>query len=719
VENGAKSSSRPPAAAGWSARFGVFEADLASGELRKNGLRVHLPSQPFQILAHLLQHPGEVVTREQLRDALWPGDTHVDFDRCLNTAINRLRETLNDSADNPCFIQTLPRRGYRFVAPVQACEVPGPEAAIPAPASQPRSRISRRMVLVAAALGAAALAAWYLGVGSRPGGPPVAVGFSELGGNEITPAFSPGGEHVVFAWNGVAGNHHDLYIKGIGETALTHLTEGPAEDFGPSYLPDGTLIAFYRRSGDRAGIYTVSPQSKEVTRLAGLNIGPPGPSADAPQTGLETVSWSPDGKFVAYVDKASPAEPFSIFLFALARREQERLTWPPASASDRLPVFAPDGRSLAFVREQGGGSEIHVLSLERGQSRRLTAAGGRISGLAWTGEGQHILFGSGRGEDTYIWRVAAAGGAAERVTQVRESGAYPAVPARGRGLAFVRPARKSYIWMASTGAPDPALPAGRLEALHGAVATPRISPDGNRIAFSWEVAGRREIWASDSGGIKPVCLTSLGSHSASPSWSPDGRWIAFDSIARGNWDVFVVGAGGGPPRAVANQAGEDVRPRWSADGRWIYFGSDRTGTMQIWKAPLEGGEPRQVTRNGGYEAVESPDGKFVYYTRRGVAGLWRTPAAGGPEILFVPDLQWENSRNWDLAGGDLYYLSGGSQGATLNFLDLRTSRGRTLAPVDSAFIANSGISLSPDRKWFAYVRQDERETDIALLAGFR
>jgi Tol biopolymer transport system component len=246
-----------------------------------------------------------------------------------------------------------------------------------------------------------------------------------------------------------------------------------------------------------------------------------------------------------------------------------------------------------------------------------------------------------------------------------------------------------------------------------------VSPDGNRIVFSWERSGSREIWASDSGGIKPVCLTSLGSHSASPSWSPDGRWIAFDSTARGNWDILLVGAGGGPSRAITNQAGEDVRPGWSADGRWIYFGSDRTGTMQIWKTPLEGGEPRQVTRNGGYEAVESADGKFVYYTRRGVSGLWRIPAAGGPEVLFLPELQWENLRNWALAGANLYFLSAEGQGASLNLLDLRSSQRKALAAVDSAFIANSGISLSPDRKWFTYVRQDERETDIALVAGFR
>ncbi len=101
------------------ARFGVFELDLAAGELRKNGAKLRLQEQPFQVLALLLERAGEVVTRDQLRQQLWPSDTFVDFDHSLNTAVNKLRETLGDSASNPRYIETLARRGYRFIAPVQ------------------------------------------------------------------------------------------------------------------------------------------------------------------------------------------------------------------------------------------------------------------------------------------------------------------------------------------------------------------------------------------------------------------------------------------------------------------------------------------------------------------------------------------------------------------------------------------------------------------------
>jgi len=151
------------------ARFGAFEVDLRSGELRKHGIRLKLQDQPFQVLAHLLQHPGEVVTREELRQLLWPADTFVDFDIGLNSAIKKLRDALGDSAEEPRYIETLPRRGYRFIAHVENGDLPAPVsietrlATVPAvgPRSEPRKK---RRFLVAAGIAAilvvAALVAW-------------------------------------------------------------------------------------------------------------------------------------------------------------------------------------------------------------------------------------------------------------------------------------------------------------------------------------------------------------------------------------------------------------------------------------------------------------------------------------------------------------------------------------------------------------------------------
>ena len=112
-------SSTPSGASGRVVYFGIFEADLATGDLRKGGVKIRLQEQPFQILAALVERPGEVVAREELRTRIWKDDTFVDFDHSLNTAINKLRDALDDSAANPRFVETLARRGYRFIAPVR------------------------------------------------------------------------------------------------------------------------------------------------------------------------------------------------------------------------------------------------------------------------------------------------------------------------------------------------------------------------------------------------------------------------------------------------------------------------------------------------------------------------------------------------------------------------------------------------------------------------
>jgi eukaryotic-like serine/threonine-protein kinase len=152
-------------------RFGAFEVDLRSGELRKHGIRLKLQNQPFQVLAHLLEHPGEVVTREELRLKLWPADTFVDFDTGLNSAIKKLRDALSDSAEEPRYIETLPRRGYRFIAHVENGDLPAPVsiekrlATVPPVAPRPEPPKKRRFIMaagVAAFLVVAAFVTWRI-----------------------------------------------------------------------------------------------------------------------------------------------------------------------------------------------------------------------------------------------------------------------------------------------------------------------------------------------------------------------------------------------------------------------------------------------------------------------------------------------------------------------------------------------------------------------------
>ena len=143
-------------------RFGSFEADLGASELRRNGIRLKLQSQPFRVLALLLQRPGQILTREELQQELWPSGTFVDYEQGLATAVNKARDALGDSSANPRFIETVPRCGYRFIAPVTTVLRESPERALPARPPGGSRRIRIYVIAAVAALAGLVLAGWLL-----------------------------------------------------------------------------------------------------------------------------------------------------------------------------------------------------------------------------------------------------------------------------------------------------------------------------------------------------------------------------------------------------------------------------------------------------------------------------------------------------------------------------------------------------------------------------
>ena len=738
-------------------RFGTFELDTSTAQLTRNGRRVPLQEQPARALALLASRPGQLVTREELRQVLWPADTFVDFDTALNIVVTKVRHALGDSAASPRFIETVPKHGYRFIADVHEAEQvrlvatlapPAvlPSASTPEVASTARVRFAPALWRPAAAglaLGAVIAAVVVFRYPSRPdataaaGIPLEAAPLTTYPGRESQPTLSPDGSLVAFTWDGENQDNQDIYLKAIGAEQPLRLTTDPVRDGSPAWSPDGTLIAFLRERPVGGSDVLLIPASGAPERRLGEVEG----LVD------QGLSWSHDGRSLAVVDRLSPAERFGIFVMDVGSGAKRRLAVPPSTFGDILPAFSPDGRSVAFNRTlEGPGPFVHTVSAAGGEPRVLVPTTYPRGRLAWSPAGNEILFAavpvaadgaqlkpSAQGTaNPSLWRVRVDDMQARPLAGT-EHAVHVAV-AGGR-LVYSREMTDLDIWRLDLRRASATRDAQtRLISSTKRDANPQFSPDAERVAFTSYRSGEQAIWVVDGQGRRPLCLTSFGKdgYAASPRWSPDGKEIVFDYSDRhskNNVDIYVINASGGPARRVTTSSAIDHTPSWSRDGAWIYFGSNRNGSWQVWKVSRGGeqaGPARQLTRGGGFNAIESPNG-HVYFTRR-LAGLeqltslWRIPIEGGNEEVVVQEYRG-SSGSWDLTAEGLYFVdpeasaSGTSWVVRFQAFDRRaaTTVARLLHP---PFLGGPALSVSRDGRWMLST-QSQSESDLMLVENFR
>jgi Tol biopolymer transport system component len=223
----------------------------------------------------------------------------------------------------------------------------------------------------------------------------------------------------------------------------------------------------------------------------------------------------------------------------------------------------------------------------------------------------------------------------------------------------------------------------------------------------------------EADGSRPIQLTYLRARIGSPRWSPDSRKIAFDLRAEGNSDIYLIGADGGQPRRLTVEPSEENSPSWSQDGRWLYLCSNRSGSLQVWKMPAEGGQAAQLTRQGGHFAIESPDGKFLYYVKgRQLPGIWRIPVGGGAETPVLDRHQAGRWRSWTVTEQGIYFATAENLSRPLiEFFSFATGKVTQIAALEKSFFL--GLSVSPDGRWLIYTQVDQSGSDIMLMENFR
>ncbi len=695
-------------------RFGIFEADLQTGELRKNGVKVPLQGQPFQVCTLLLEHAGELVTREELRQRIWPEDTFVDFEQALNTAIAKIRLALGDEADNPRFVETLPRRGYRFIGPVAR---PSSQAVAPvAPKGWFERLTARRNWLVVSTMLlilVSGIGIWRSSKNRADALPPLEVApLAGLLGGQHEPAFSPDGNQVAFVLGGTEKNC-GIYTTMVGGEKSLRLTSD-CNDTSPTWSPDGRRVAFYRyfENGNGMAIRVVPAFGGSEHRLY---KGPFNPWA----RGLD---WSPDGNVLAFSGGQTEWKGTWISLLSLVDSTTRRLTSPSGEEIDYSPAFSPDGSTVAFVRGTLAGAveDLYVVPAAGGVPTRLTFDKTWIKGSpTWTPDGRDIVFSSARGGLASLWRVSASGGTPRPVAGVGVIASSPSISPIGNQLVYTQSFIKENILRLNLKDEKHSQgPPAVLNLKKGRNWRPNFSPDGKRFAFE-SVLGYSEIWACDSDGSNCGQLTALRGTAGAPRWSPDGHYVAFEFRPKERSEIYLLEMGGGMPRLLPTLPGADNGgPSWSRDGKWIYFYSDRGGEhFQLWRVPLEGGPPVQITRNGGLFGAESADGRFLYYSKYEAQGIWKVPLSGGEEKRVLDqagEMEWYN---WALARNGIYFLEHREKGGALDFFDFATGKTTTILTSDKQ--PDVGLAVSADGKSILYSEVELEDSNIMLVKNFR
>jgi Tol biopolymer transport system component/DNA-binding winged helix-turn-helix (wHTH) protein len=597
-------------------RFGIFEANLHAGELRRNGSRVRLQDQPFQVLTLLLERPGQLVTREELRARLWPADTFVDFDHGLNAAIKRLRDALGDSAENPRFVETLARRGYRFLAPVSRDHkeaLPIPNAPIaPTPPAIPTSR--RRWILgmaVAAMVLLGASAGWKAGHRSS-----AAIRFSErrLTNNPendpiLSAALSPDAKYVVFA------DRNGLFLRVVagGETH-------------PVVLQD-RFKTWY-------------------------------------------VNWFPDGSHVLVTRSSSPSEKPSLWSASVFGGSPRKLM----ENADRGAV-SPDGSKIAFLRGEYGSEEIWQMQSDGTQARKIFGRlGDNFDSVVWSPDSQRIAFlrsifkhGWGEadaslgicdpltGKTNYILSSSRLEGPLVWALDGRliYTLAEPAPNQNDSDLWAIKlDGRNDKIWSQPsrvTNGPDAKMSAS-------------ISTDGRHLLYLRR-AGAPDVYVAEvlagGRGLGPLHRLSLGEGRNMPfSWTADGKSVIFASDREGAYHIFKQSLDQPAPDLLVGGDSDAQGARLNPDGSEILFlenpsATDKDRRTRLMRVSISGGTPQLVLAELGLsnlQCARSPSKTcIVSKSANGLVFVIFDPVTGKEaELTRIEDSEWY-LRNWTLS----------------------------------------------------------------------
>ena len=577
-------------------RFGPFELDVGSGELRHNGRKTLLHEQPFQVLLALLERPGELISREELVHRLWPDGTFVDYERGLNKAVNKLRDALRDSADSPRFVETIPRRGYRFIAPLEDGNALTMASGSPALvevgsklAIENRTSARKRYALLAAC--AILLAAWFVAYhfwrrSNSPGGPAKITQISQWNKPMDTARLSPDGHAVAFV-SPVGGIAQVFLMLTSGGEPL-QLTNDEGDKFVDNFSPDGKEV-YYGRSLEKGEIWAVPTLGGNAHRVASAYYGVP----------------SPDGIHIYYCK----FDKLGIFRADKSGLNEELVYNAESTGRFFVPLLIfPSGNDLlaAGVRVDSPNPRIFRINLTSHEAAELPVDPGEVSknmDVAWAEPGISILLSRNVNGLTNIWKFGLQDRSVTQITFGTGPDYSPMPDPGGRGIYFVNGKASGFMTAYHVNSKE------SKDIVSEDTTQPAISPDGKRVMYiMFPAPHRSELWVSDiDGGNKKRIAT--GEELGTGAWAPDNLQLSFVDASK----VYIASAGGSSLRQAPPMGVRPISAVWSSDQKSVYVTSiEKAGLMpNVWKWNTDNSGTEKFVDKCCMVSAADPGGQYL------------------------------------------------------------------------------------------------------------
>jgi Tol biopolymer transport system component/DNA-binding winged helix-turn-helix (wHTH) protein len=741
-------------------RFGTYEVDLPAGELKKCGVKLKLSGQPFQVLAILLEQPGTIVTREELQKRLWP-DTFVDVDHNLNTAINKIREVLDDSAENPRFVETLPRRGYRFVAQVEGTGA----------AKTPDELLNRGMAKSATSRGRPLRVPMLIGVCALLAGagfliykrqqisvpkkqhPLARVTFED--GVQIGVTWSPDGRFIAYSSD--RGGKFDIWVQQISGGNPVQITKGPGQNWQPDWSPDGKYIA-YRSENGNGGLFVVPPLGGEGLERMIASFGYyPLWSPDSSQILFRTHFAGTGGTERFYLVDLDGGTPREVFANSISQGKLEPLSaaWHPDGKRISLMADGPGPIADFWTVPVAGGVAVKsqiAPEVEKQIEEVSTGQGNPLwmdPKFCWAPSGKAIYFGIWFRGARNIWKMnidpdTLRATALERLTTGSGPDDELGVSADGKRLAFTEETRHTRTWLFPFDATR-----GRVNGTGQAVTsrgveawTPKLSRDGKRLAFSGIRAGKLTVWEKSlmDGHEAPIVADNYIRDY--PQWSPDGTRLAYRrfNTSTSQNQIMVWSAQSHTEEPVSKSSSAYMIPYdWSLDAERLLFSlqSSETDRTEVWLLPVGAvnASKEQLAKRiifdpelDIWQPHFSPDGHWIVFeavrnsTKKLESALYAVPTSGGPWTRISAGKNWDDKPCWAPDGKTIYFLSNG--GGLFSVWGIRFDPGKG-KPVGEPFrvtsFENTSLMIPNSSGYVGYVglsvTQDKLVVTVEELSG--